>query len=60
MQFEVVLRLEGLLADLTLEPSSNAVSGQMASEVPLTGENLRTAGRGGRADEGGDLESVLL
>lgn len=58
MQFEVVLRLKGLLADLTLEPSSNAVSGQMASEVSLTRENLRVVGK--RADEGGNLESVQL
>lgn len=40
MQFEVVLRLEGLLADLTLEPSSDAVSGEVASEVSLTWEDL--------------------
>lgn len=42
MQFEVVLCLERLLADLTLESSSHAMSGQVASEVPLTWEDLRT------------------
>lgn len=40
MQLEVVLCLEGLLADLTLEPPSNAVGGEVASEVPFTRENL--------------------
>lgn len=40
VQLEVVLCLEGLLADLTLEPPSNAVSGEVASEVPFTRENL--------------------
>lgn len=43
VQFEVVLRLEGFLADLTLEPPADAVRGQVASEVPLARENL-TAG----------------
>lgn len=40
VQFEVVLLLEGLLADLTLEPPADAVSGEVASEVSLTRENL--------------------
>lgn len=40
VQFEVVLCLEGLLADLTLEPPSDAVSGEVPSEVPFTRENL--------------------
>lgn len=40
MQFEVVLCLKGLLADLTLEPPSDAVSGKVASEVSLAGEHL--------------------
>lgn len=40
MQFEVVLCLKGLLADLTLEPSSNAVSGKVTPEVSLTRKNL--------------------
>lgn len=40
MQLEVVLCLKGLLADLTLEPPSDAVSGEVASEVPFTRENL--------------------
>lgn len=42
VQFEVVLCLEGLLADLTLESSSSAMSGQMAPEVSLTWEDLMT------------------
>lgn len=40
MQFEVVLCLEGFLADLTLEPPPDAVSGEVASEVPFTREHL--------------------
>lgn len=40
VQLEVVLLLEGLLADLTLEPPADAVSGEVASEVSLTRENL--------------------
>lgn len=40
MQFEVVLSLESLFADLTLEPPSNSVSGEVASEVSLTWKNL--------------------
>lgn len=43
MQFEVVLCLEGLLADLTLEPPADAVSGEVAPEIPFARENL-TAG----------------
>lgn len=46
MQFEVVLCFEGLLADLTLEPPSNAMSGEVASEVPFTRENLLTVWAG--------------
>lgn len=45
MQLEVVLGLEGLLADLTLEPPSNAVSGEVASEVSLARENLMAGKR---------------
>lgn len=45
VQFEVVLCLEGLLADLTLEPPPDAVSGEVASEVPLTRENLMNRSR---------------
>lgn len=45
MQFEVVLCLEGLLADLTLEPPSNAVSGEVASEVSLRREDLMAGKR---------------
>lgn len=40
VQFEVVLLLEGLLADLTLEPPADAVRGEVAPEVSLTRENL--------------------
>lgn len=43
MQFEVVLRLEGLLADLTLEPPADTVSRKVASEVSFTWENLMVA-----------------
>lgn len=43
VQFEVVLRLKGLLADLTLEPAANAVSGEVASEVSFTREDLIVA-----------------
>lgn len=46
MQFEVVLGLEGFLADLTLESPSNAVSGEVASEVPFTWKNLLTVWAG--------------
>lgn len=49
MQFEVVLRLEGLLADLTLEPPPDAVSGEVTSEVPLARKNLMTRKRAGQA-----------
>lgn len=45
VQFEVVLCLEGLLADLTLEPPPDAVSGEVAPEVPLTRENLMNRSR---------------
>lgn len=45
VQFEVVLCLEGLLADLTLEPPPDAVSGEVASEVSLTRENLKDRSR---------------
>lgn len=40
VQFEVVFSLERLLADLALEPTANAVSGEVASEVSLTWKNL--------------------
>lgn len=53
MQFEVVLGLEGFLADLTLEPPSHAVSGEVASKVPLARENLAASGRTGQALRGG-------
>lgn len=35
-----MLGLESLFADLTLEPPSNSVSGEVASEVSLTWKNL--------------------
>lgn len=40
MQLEVVLLLEGLLADLTLEAAADAVRGEVAPEVSLALENL--------------------
>lgn len=40
VQFEVVLCLEGLLADLTFKPPSNTMSGEVAPEIPFTRENL--------------------
>lgn len=40
MQLEVVLLLEGLLADQTLEAAADAVRGEVAPEVSLALENL--------------------
>lgn len=40
MQLEVVLLLEGLLADRTLEAAADAVRGEVAPEVSLALENL--------------------
>lgn len=40
MQLEVVLLLEGLLADLALEAAADAVRGEVAPEVSLALENL--------------------
>lgn len=40
MQLEVVLLLEGLLADLTLKAAADAVRGEVAPEVSLALENL--------------------
>lgn len=40
VQFEVVFSLERLLADLALEPPTNAMSGEVASKVSLAWKNL--------------------
>lgn len=40
MQFEVVLRLEELLADLAFELSAHPVRREMAAKVPFTREHL--------------------
>lgn len=48
MQLEVVLLLEGLLADLTLEAAADAVRGEVAPEVSLALENLVDGERAGR------------
>lgn len=40
VQFEVVFSLKTLLADLTLEPATNAVSGEVAPEISLAWKNL--------------------
>lgn len=45
VQLEVVLLLEGLLADLTLEAAADAVRGEVAPEVSLALENLVDGGR---------------
>ena len=45
VEFEVVLRLEGLFTDLTLEPAASAVSGEVASEVPFTRKHLTATER---------------
>lgn len=50
MQLEVVLLLEGLLADLTLEAAADAVRGEVAPEVSLALENLADGGREGWKD----------
>lgn len=46
VEFEVVLCLEGLLTDRAFEPSPDAVSREVAPEVPLTGEHLLAVGTG--------------
>lgn len=40
MQLEVVLPAKELLADLALELAASAVGGDVAAQVPLTGEHL--------------------
>lgn len=40
VQFKVVFSLETLLADLALEPPTNAMSGEVTSKVSLTWKNL--------------------
>lgn len=57
MQLEVVLLLEGLLADRTLEAAADAVRGEVAPEVSLALENLvDSEGRG----RGGALQSSVI
>jgi len=40
MQLEVVLPAKELLADLALELAASTVGGDVAAQVPLTGEHL--------------------
>lgn len=40
VQFQVVFSLKTLLADLTLEPATNAMRGEVASEISLAWKNL--------------------
>lgn len=42
MQFEVVLRLKQLFADLAFESADSTVSEQVSPEIPLARENLHT------------------
>lgn len=54
MQLEVVLLLEGLLADRTLEAAADAVRGEVAPEVSLALENLVDR------EGGGTLQSSVI
>lgn len=51
MQLEVVLPAKELLADLALELAAPTVCGDVAAQVPLTGEHLLTHKMGAKSQQ---------